>query len=82
MESYKKVVDIFSTIFRLVGILIYFNIGIYLQIFFTNNILIRNCDQGVKNIIHIWICIICLLQKIFIFLHVHQKNDSVHAAIG
>ena len=35
--------------------------------------------QDIKNNIHICIYRICLLQIIFIFLFVHQKNDSLHS---
>ena len=65
----------------------YFQIFDYIQIFkyireyFLRIIfLFMFMTQGVKNNIHIRICIKCLLKIIFIFVFVHQKNDSLRSS--
>ena len=87
MKSYKKVFYIISTIFRMVAgsnlrfddFQIFESIREYfLQIIF----LLIFVPQDVKNIIHIYICRICLLQILFIFVFVHQKNYSLHSGEG
>ena len=86
----QKGFDILSTILRLVGssnlrfddiqIFEYIRILEYIHEYFLQIIfLFRFVIQDVKNNINTCICKICLLQIIFIFVFIRQKNYLLHS---